>query len=272
VPAPDSSLSSEEIRRVQLGVLVELDRLCRAEGLEYYLAYGTLLGAVRHGGFIPWDDDVDVMMPRADYQRLADLFARAAPSHLTLGSPQTRAAWPLPYAKISDDRTQLWEPFEVPVALGVNVDVFPLDAVPSSRLLRRVQSLELRFLAWALELRYISAARGREWHRPLAITVGKPLLRLVPMGRLVRAVETALQRTGRRPADRLAVGLAHHWSVPRGSLTPPSEVEFEGVPFRAPADPDAVLTAVYGDWRRMPPEEERVSHHAFTAAWRSPDT
>jgi lipopolysaccharide cholinephosphotransferase len=269
VPAAEETLTPQELRRVQLGVLVELDRLCRAEGLVYYLAYGTLLGAVRNGGFIPWDDDVDVMMPREDYQRLVARFAVTAPSHLTLGSPQTQAGWPLPYAKVSDDRTVLREPFEVPVELGVNVDVFPLDALPSSRLRRRAQALELRFLDWALELRYIAADRGRAWHRPVAIRVAKPLLRLVPMEALVRAVERAMQRTGRRPSERRAYRLGRPWSVPTSSLAPASEVRFEGVACLAPADRDAVLSAMYGDWRTLPPEGERVSHHAFTAAWRT---
>ena len=270
MPTPDQRLTLAEVRRVQLGVLVELDRLCRAAGLAYYLAYGTLLGAVRHGGFIPWDDDIDVMMPRADYERLLDVFAAAAPSHLTLGCSHTQAQWPLPYAKVSDDRTRLWEPFEVPVELGVNIDVFPLDAVPTGWMLRRAQSLELRLLGWALELRYIAADRGRAWHHPVAITVAKPLLRLVPMERLVRAVERAMRRTRRHRTERLGVRVGPEWAVPRSSIVPPSEVDFEGLRCLAPADPDAVLTAVYGDWRRPPPPGERVSHHAFTAAWRGP--
>ena len=137
---------------MQLEVLAALDRHCREQGLTYYLGYGTLLGAVRHGGFIPWDDDVDVMMPRADYERLRRHLRRQRPRRPDARSPRTQAGWPLPYAKVSDDRTVLVEPFEVPVAMGVNVDVFPLDPVPSSPLRPRVQAVLLRRLGWALEL------------------------------------------------------------------------------------------------------------------------
>ena len=63
-------LSPDEIKQIELNVLVELDRVCREQGLRYYLAFGTLLGALRHGGFIPWDDDIDVYMPRRDYEKL----------------------------------------------------------------------------------------------------------------------------------------------------------------------------------------------------------
>jgi lipopolysaccharide cholinephosphotransferase len=253
---------------VQLDVLAALDRHCRTHGLTYYLAYGTLLGAVRHGGFIPWDDDVDVMMPRTDYERLVDTFAATGPAGFTLRSPRTQAGWPLPYAKVSDDRTVLREPLEVPVELGVNVDVFPLDAVPSGRVHRRVQSALLRRLGWALELRYIAAERGLGWHGLPAIRLGKPLLRLVPMRVLVEAVSRSARWSG-QGSGRLGVRLGStDWSVPSSSLGDPVDVAFEELTCLAPADPDAVLSAMYGDYRTLPPESERVSHHAFTAAWR----
>jgi len=254
---------------VQLGVLADLDRLCRAQRLTYYLGYGTLLGAVRHGGFIPWDDDVDVMMPRADYERLLDVFAATAPGHLSIGSPRTQAGWPLPYAKVSDDRTVVIEPFEVPVAMGVNVDVFPVDPLPSSPLRRRVQSALLRRLGWALELRYIAADRGRAWHGTAAIRLAKPVLRLVPMAVLVGLLSRCARWSGPRPADRVGVRVgSFDWSVPPSSLGVPVEVDFEGLRCLAPADADGVLTAMYGDYRTLPPESERLSHHAFTALWR----
>lgn len=263
-----ATLSLAEIREVQLGVLARFDRLCRAGGLTYYLAYGTLLGAVRHGGYIPWDDDVDVMMPRADYDRLAGVFATAAPVNLSLGSPQTQTVWPFPYAKVGDDRTELWEPLEDPLPLGVNLDVFPIDPLPASRSVRGLQGRLLRLLRWAVELRYIAAERGRGWHHPLAIALGKPLLRLVPVAALVGAF-TRTAGGGRSPGDRVGVRIgSFDWSVRARQLGTPTELVFEHLRLLAPAEPEAVLTAMYGDFARLPPEAERVSHHAFTAAWR----
>jgi lipopolysaccharide cholinephosphotransferase len=267
-------VSLDELRRLQRGILLEVDRVCRAEGIVYYLAYGTLLGAVRHGGFIPWDDDVDVMLPRADYERFLDRFAAVAPEHLSVGCPATQAAWPLPYAKVSDDRTQLWEPLEVPVALGVNIDVFPVDRLPVSRVRRRWQAVVLRMLLWALELRYITVQRGRGWHSAFAIRVVKPALRLVPVQRLVAAVTRRALGSGRYSSgDAARAGVrvgSYDWSVPAASLGEPTELSFEGVRCLAPRDPDRVLTALYGDYRRLPPEDRRVSEHAFRAAWREP--
>ena len=262
-------LTTAELRGVQLGVLTEFDRLCRSHDLVYYLAYGTLLGAVRHRGYIPWDDDVDVMMPRADYDRLHRVFAAAAPPNLTLDSPQTQTSWPFPYAKISDDRTELFEPLEEPLPLGVNLDVFPIDAVPSSALTAWAQAQVLRLLRWAVELRYIAAARGREWHHPFALAVGKPVLRRLPV-RLLIALFTRVAQVPIGSGGRCGVRVgSFDWTVPARDLAAPTELTFEGLVLLAPASPSAVLTAVYGDYETLPPSAEQISHHGFTAVWRA---
>jgi len=261
-----------ELREVQLEVLAGFDRLCRRHALTYYLAYGTLLGAVRHGGYIPWDDDIDVMMPRADYDRLPEIFAATAPDHLVMHSPVTRTNWPFPYAKISNDRTELFEPLADPLPLGVNLDVFPLDALPSSGLVRAVQSRVLQLLRWAVELRYIAAERGRGWHHPFAITVVKPLLRWVPVRLLVGAFTRAAlvgSSAGRRAGGEVGVRVgSFDWSVPTDVLGQPSELVFEHLRLLAPADPGAVLTAAYGNYLQLPPVPARIRHHAFVAVWR----
>jgi lipopolysaccharide cholinephosphotransferase len=261
-----------ELRQVQLEVLDGFDRLCRRHGLTYYLAYGTLLGAVRHAGYIPWDDDIDVMMPRAAYDRLPEVFAAAVPTDLSLDSPATRTDWPFPYAKVSHDRTELFEPLADPLPLGVNLDVFPLDEVPSSELIRTVQAAVLRLLRWAVELRYIAIERGREWHHPFAIAVVKPLLRRVPVDALVAAF-TLTARLGSMVGGSVGseVGVrvgSFDWSVPTLALGIPTELGFEHLQLFGPADPAAVLTAAYGNFLQLPPEPARIRHHAFVAIWR----
>jgi len=255
---------------VQVEVLAAFDSLCRAHRLTYYLAYGTLLGAVRHGGYIPWDDDIDVMMPRADYDRLHKVFRSVVTASLILGSPKTQRDWPFPYAKISNDRTELLEPLEEPLALGVNLDVFPLDTLPASRLVATVQTRALRLLRWAVELRYIAAAGGAGWHHPLAITIGKPLLHRVPVwvlvGTFTRLAQLGSASSGSRQGVRVG---SFDWSTPAGDLGSPVELGFESLRVLGPAEPAHVLTAMYGEYQQLPPEPEQQSHHAFTAVWRT---
>jgi lipopolysaccharide cholinephosphotransferase len=265
------------LHALQVGILAEVDRVCRDRGITYHLAYGTLLGAVRHGGYIPWDDDLDVMMPRVDYDRFLAEFPAAAdvPGHLSVRHPGTQPAWPLPFAKVSDDRTELVEPMEIPLHVGVNVDVFPLDVVPGGRRRRRLQGAVLRRLGWALELKYVDADRGRQWHDPRVVTWGKRVLRPVPVALLVRALTAVARHPGRhasdRPTDLLGVRVgSFDWSVPRTSLGAGRDLDFEGVRCRVPADADDVLRTVYGDYRTLPPEGDRVSHHSFTVGWRDP--
>jgi len=134
-----------------------------------------------------------------------------------------------------------------------------------------VQSKVLQLLRWAVELRYVSAARGRDWHGPLAIALGKPLLRLMPARGLVAAF-THVARSGRAPGPKSGVRIgSFDWSAPTSELGVPVELGFEHLQLLAPVDPAAVLTRIYGDYGELPAEAQRISEHAFTATWRSTD-
>ncbi len=119
-----------EIKEIELKILIEFDRLCKENNLTYYLAFGTLLGAARHGGFIPWDDDIDVMMPRDDYERLLVGFNEWSQSDCYELKVYSDGYSIYPFAKMVNNRTVVTENFtRCEFKIGVWMDIFPLDNV-----------------------------------------------------------------------------------------------------------------------------------------------
>ena len=126
-----TQLEARQVKAVELDILTELDRVCREHQLSYALAYGTLIGAMRHSGFIPWDDDIDVYMPRDDYEKLYDLWKQGGlGEHYSLVSYRDRTSINS-YCKLVDTRTRAVESFldESAGNLGLWVDIFPLERV-----------------------------------------------------------------------------------------------------------------------------------------------
>ncbi|MEG2626285.1 MAG: LicD family protein, partial [Christensenella sp.] len=139
-------LSIDEMKQIELELMSELDRVCRENNLSYVLAYGSCLGAVRHKGFIPWDDDMDVAMPRADYERLIDSFdqLKSKPHYELVSYRNNKAIYP--FVKLIDTTTHVLENFaDKRFSTGVWVDIFPLDKVDPSdgALFRRNKYLAL---------------------------------------------------------------------------------------------------------------------------------
>ena len=121
------------LQLVELEILREFVRLCEANGLRYYLAYGTLLGAVRHKGFIPWDDDIDVTMPREDYERFAAICGAGLPGGLRWQSYATEGHYPVWFGKLIREDTVLRQALSdhLDISQSVFIDVFPLDGLAS---------------------------------------------------------------------------------------------------------------------------------------------
>ena len=124
-------MTTAEIQKETSWLLEEIDRFCAENDLLYSVAYGTMLGAIRHEGPIPWDDDVDIVMPRPDYERLLALYPEEAATGTKIFLPSS-AGYPLHFAKLVSLRTTMTEPqLAFPEDYGVYVDIFPLDGTPT---------------------------------------------------------------------------------------------------------------------------------------------
>lgn len=144
-----AQLSLEKLHNTELEVLQKFHDFCELHSLTYYLVYGTLLGAIRHNGFIPWDDDVDVGMPREDYEKFIKLFLAESNKHLPfkLAIPSNTPNYYLPFAKLFDSRFPISESkTRKPCLLGPWIDIFPLDNMPedytkATKLFRHVKKI-----------------------------------------------------------------------------------------------------------------------------------
>jgi lipopolysaccharide cholinephosphotransferase len=255
-------LDTEHVRKIQLAILDAFDAHCSTSGLRYTLAYGTLLGAIRHAGYIPWDDDIDVMMPRDDYEVLC---RSASVGGYSVHSSTGNRDWRLPYAKVSDTTTRVVERTRDPVVVGVNIDVFPVDHVPQSALSRRLRFAVCRALEALGVLRILSPRPHRALWKRLCVGLVQPPARLVS-GPTLAQLRTRVARSP-APSSRLAgvvVG-SFPWAVPEEWLDDRNRGSFEGRDLRIPANADGVLRRLYGSYQTMPPVEDRETHHTMSA-------
>lgn len=264
-------LSSDEIKAIELSIMKELDRICHEHGLTYSLAYGTALGAARHAGFIPWDDDIDVFMPRHDYERLYELHAKGALSEgrYRLCSYRDRSSI-YQFFKLIDTRTVSYETFvgrSRPI--GLWVDIFPLEPTDgaSKATLAHVQRRNART---GLLRSFAVADPTVGSSRPVIVAkrIVGPFARRFDLYRLAAKLDDNARSvsggaaTGADPSScrRWLDVLGENRPLDGSLLFPTKPVAFEDAVFQGPARMDDYLTAQYGAWRVAPPVEERAVH------------
>ena len=250
-----------EMQLAELDILTEVAKVCEAEGIPYWLDSGTLLGAVRHGGFIPWDDDIDICMPIEDIPRFVAAARKRLPRHLQVQTPDTEPELRMPVCKVRNLNSFMVEAaddFAKSYAKGLFIDIFPMHDWPSfgPKFSKRVARGYCRANAilhaqhtysWraCAELFYFGAKRAL---LKTAWTVGSLF---VGKGKYY---SNTLNNSGN--------GNRHL----RSSIFPLGTILFEGRTFAAPADPDAYLKDLFGNYMALPPEDQRTGHACFYAA------
>lgn len=262
-------LSLEELKVIELDILKMFDRFCKEHNIRYFLGFGTLLGAIRYKKFIPWDDDIDVLVPREDYQRLLTLF-EDTPKYRLYAYERNRK-YRYPFAKLCDMDTRLTET-SYPhngVELGVNIDIFPLDHYDDS--LQEAKQETARISKHNACLSYMKVDRPQT-DNPIKYVLWCGIIawcRMRGSGHYIRQVTKECVKPGQEGSRYVGVKAWPIWGdrgiIPAEAFADVIEVAFEGSMFPAPVGYDTYLTCLYGDYMPEPPVEKRKTHHFFVA-------
>ena len=250
-----------QLKKTEVEIFKEFISVCEKLNLKYYIIAGTLIGAVRHQGFIPWDDDIDVAMPRADFEKLLKEGQSLLPAHLFLQTNDTDPEYALNMAKIRDENTTFMEETNrnCRIHAGVFLDIFVLDDFPEGKLRRKWIMFKDKIYLTAIGRVFYrkSISKGLKLRQAVArLLCGSPYRALKKRERFIRSFSKG--------------NLVHNFCsnyhekeiVPWEWYGEGVGLSFEGLTVKAPAEYHQLLSHIYGDYMQLPPVEKRVAHHA----------
>lgn len=264
-------MANYDIRPLQLQILkilLAVDRVCKEHGLRYYIWAGTMLGAVRHQGFIPWDDDMDIAMPRKDYDLLMTHAREWLPEPYEAVCAETDPRYPGPFGKIQDSSTTLIERAHIDYIGGIYIDVFPLDGVPGNKLLQR-----WNFMNYELQKRIIyflhrdpyKHGRGPSSWLPLLC---RKLTSNAAVQRRLRTIMTSYDYDTHELVADYDDGL--HGICPKAVIGTPTPIVFEGETLMGVEHADRYLSQKYGDYMTIPPHDHQRQHNFYYLDYQLP--
>lgn len=270
-------ISIDELKQIQLDILLKIDEFCRKNGIEYFLDGGTGIGAARHKGYIPWDDDIDIGMTRPNYEKFIHSFNGVYP-HLDLYASELDWNYYVAHANVCDNRTRLVEALSDfrGFNLGVKVDIFPFDVTDTDYAASLRTHKKQRHL-----LRLMSRKRRNlktTWKTNKVNFVTCVLVRTLTCFISFSSLQKKMYHNATRfkfEEGEYAYDMVNPFPkmvrCPRSAFDEYMDVEFEGHIVRTIKGYDTYLNALYPGYMTPPPEKDRVPHHGFTAYWLESD-
>jgi len=263
-------ITLNEMRQIQLDILQKIDQFCRDNELQYSLSGGTLIGAVRHQGYIPWDDDIDIMMPRNDYEKFWKKFQNKY-NHLKVQNYITDKHFSLWHTKVYDNRTYLVSPWEID---GVFVDVFAVDGIPSTKVEQKKYFQQLyKYKSWVGRCTKLPSNVFKEYTDARARQIRNEFKILTcPFKKLaIKRLHHFLDKYPFETSEYAGAVMGMYGErecMKADVFRHYIELPFEDRKFKCVADYNTYLTHLYGDYMQLPPEEKRKTHHQFKVYWK----
>lgn len=263
------NLQLKKLQGLELENLKLFVKICEENNLRYYLIGGTLIGVIRHNGFIPWDDDIDVGMPRPDYNIFLNVVKEYLPDFMETKTKTSDPNYKCYFTRLINNKEKIyWEQGQYTAKIGVWMDIFPIDGLPNSKFQRKIQVLRVywwKMLYKFTQIDYVTTNKNRsalEWAliKFAKITrIGK----FLSADRTLDKIDSLLQKYDYDSCDyawNYSGGHGLHEIMPKKLWGGKRKGMFEGMSVSIPEYSEEHLTYIFGDYMKLPPEEERVTH------------
>lgn len=262
-----NNIYEQSLKSVQLDILKCFIGICKKHNLRYFLLGGSALGAIRHQGYIPWDDDIDVGLPRNDYMKFLQIAQSEMPKNYFLQTTETDPLYPLNFAKIRNSETTFIEKTisHLKINHGVYIDIFPLDGFPSKKLKQMNTMFKISLYKRSIFNVFNIEKKGLGIKENLKLSV-VTFLFSNPYETLKK--QDKLFKTFSYEKSDLVANYSGAWAekeiVPKTFFGNGTRAFFENIEVCVPEKYDSYLKHIYGDYMTPPPEEKRVGHHYCT--------
>lgn len=271
-PVSGKLVSEEENRLICINLLRYLDSVCRENGIHYSVIGGTLLGAVRHRGFIPWDDDIDTILTRPEYEKLIAVFPEEGPYRLYNRKAEKNYAYV--WSRLIDTRTIITEsPNSASSGKGLFLDICVADGLPKREFFRKLHILHLELLFRLRRCCIQSPETNSKYYARgvLVAVVKKVVKKITDMNYWNKRMDKAMRRYSFDRSDYVgnfvSSGYGKKEMLHKNVFDSYSDIQFEGITTMVCDGYEEYLTNIYGDYMTLPPFEERHGHHVSKAYW-----
>lgn len=262
----------DEQKKIELNILKYIVEFCNQNEIKCSVAYGSLIGAIRHNGIIPWDDDIDILMLRDDYEKFRSLFLNSETDNYYLVDGDLDKRYPFPFMKVCDSRTVLYERNINKSFNGIYVDIFPLDYLPMNekKWMNGVNNLLLLYnlMGFKISKRLTRSTLVKTFLSDILYVI----LKIIPVSAIKKVIKLQIHSLSKEPSEyvgNITVGAYLKKERFKPELFDKmTNHQFENLTVPIPEKYDTILHMIYGDYMQLPPEEKRVYRHGTTCFWK----